>query len=131
MTYSFNWSASPEAAFSARYARRRRSTSQLGILRLRDVIKADADGSVLEDRTEEPLTLLQGFLGTLAFRDVFVQGDEVLWLACGVPEQLKPPVADDDAAVAADEAVLVLVRISLTLNDSCIPFRVDGAFLDG
>ena len=63
------------------------------VLRLGNVVKADADGSVLEDRTEELLALLQGLLGTLAFRDVFRQGDEVLWLACSVPEQLKSPVA--------------------------------------
>jgi hypothetical protein len=41
------------------------------ILRLGDVVKADPDGSVLEDRTEKQLVLLQGLLGTLALCDVF------------------------------------------------------------
>ena len=41
------------------------------VLGFRDVVKADADRSVLEDGTEELLALLQGFLRTLALRDVF------------------------------------------------------------
>ena len=99
------------------------------ILRLADVVKTDTYGSVFEDRTEELFAFLQCLLGTLAFRDVFRQGDEVLWLAYSVSEQLKPPVASNDAAVAADEAVLVLVGVSLTLDDCCIPFRAGDALI--
>ena len=60
---------------------------------LRNVVKPDAYGGVFKDRTEELLALLQSLLGTLAFRDVFRQGDQVLWPAYSVPKQLKPPIA--------------------------------------
>jgi hypothetical protein len=94
-------------------------------------VKTEADGGVLENRTEELLALLQGFLSALAFGDIFHQGDEVLGLACGVPEEAKPSIASNDASVATDEVLLVLVRISLSLNECSISLSVGGAFLEG
>src|ERR1700751_4967621 len=75
------------------------------ILRLRDVVEADADGGVLEDRTKKSLPLLQGLLGTLACRDVLRQTDNVLRLAGCIPEQLKSAVANNNAAVTPNEAL--------------------------
>ena len=99
------------------------------ILRLGNVVKTDADGGVFEDRTEELLALLQGFLGTLAFRDIFLQVDEVLWLAYSVPEQLEPPVASNDASVRTNEVLFILVRFSLSLDEFRISLRAGDAFL--
>src|SRR5271163_3323877 len=92
-------------------------------------MKTDADGGVLKDRSEELLALLQGFLGTLAFRDIFLQVDDVLWLAYSVPEQLKPPVASNDASVRTNEVLFILVRFSLALDEVHISLRACGAFL--
>src|SRR5580704_4288594 len=99
------------------------------ILRLADVIKADADRGVLKDRTEELLALLQGFFGTLAFCDIFLQVDEVLWLAGTVPEQLKLSVASNDASVTMNEVLFIIVRLSLSLDEFRISLRARDAFL--
>ena len=91
-------------------------------------MKTDADGGVLKDRTEELLALLHSFLGTLAFCDIFLQIDQVLWLACSVPEQLKPPIASNNASVRMNEVLFVLVRFSISLDEFRISLRACDAF---
>ena len=88
-------------------------------------MKTETDRSILEDRTKQRFAFLQCLLGTLAFRDVLRQGDEVLWLAYSVSEQLKPADASNDAPSRRMKRFFVLVGFSLTLDDSAYRFALE------
>src|SRR6516225_7388240 len=82
----------------------------------RGLKNTDADLGVLENRTEQPLACLQGVLRTRTFGDVFGQTDNALGPSGRVPEQLKLPVAEDDAAVPANETLLIFIRLPPALD---------------
>src|SRR5215469_9717409 len=90
---------------------------------------ADPDLSIFKDRTEELLAFLQRVLATLAFRYVFRQTDNVLRLAVSIPNQPEPPVANHDAAITANEALLVFVCVSLPLDELRISPRTRETFI--
>ena len=62
-------------------------------------------------------------------RNVFVQRDDVLRLARGVPDKLVPPARNDDAAIAPDEALCKFILVMFPLDEFRVPFCAGGAVI--
>src|SRR5580658_1053680 len=60
---------------------------------------------------------------------IFLQIDQVLWLARGVPKQLKPPIASNNASVRMNEVLFALVRFSISLDEFRVSLCAWRAFL--
>src|SRR6516164_873133 len=65
----------------------------------------------------------------LAFRDVLGQGSAILGLTLGIPDQREPSVRNDDATVAANEALLPFVPVAPSLEEVRISPRARSALI--
>src|SRR6266566_2025246 len=68
-------------------------------------------------------------LRPLALRNVFGKRGYVLRLSRGIPEQRKPPIRNDHAAVSANEALFPFVIVMLSLDEIRISFRSESTFI--
>src|SRR5215472_7488264 len=74
-----------------------------------DTEEVNSDLRILENGPEKLRGMLSFLLGVLTFRDVFAEGDDILWPTRGVPKQPESAVRSNNPAVAANEALRVLI----------------------
>lgn len=95
------------------------------------VENADSDLGALENGSKELLACLQGFLRACAFRNVFGQAYNALGSSGCIPEQLELSIAKDNAAVPANEALLIFIRLPFPLYEFRIPLSAGVRVLPG
>ena len=67
--------------------------------------------------------------GLLAIGDVFGHVEEILRISSGVPDDRKIPLCNDDASIAANEALLPLVIVVFALEEFRVAFRAGGTLV--
>ena len=67
--------------------------------------------------------------GLLAIGDVFGRVEEILRISCSVPDDRKGAVCDDDASIAANEALLPLVVVVFAFEEFRVAFCAGGTLV--